>query len=136
MESGPGIGAAARVFAVCNGFPGGERFDQRGQGFARVVNGVIDIGAFEVQPPKVAPPLLVKSPPPSPAAPPTLHTPSLLAFFDGLLGGIEKVNSNETETVIDSIFGIPLFVATYNSTGNLLSVTLFGIDVTFLFESL
>jgi hypothetical protein len=112
------------------------KFDQRGQGFARVVNGVIDIGAFEVQPPKVVPPLGVKPPPPSPAAPPTLHTPPLLAFFDGLLGGIEKVNSNETETVIDSIFGFPLLVATYNSAGNLLSVELFGIDVTFLFESL
>ena len=30
-------------------FPGSE-FDQRGAGFARVVNGTVDIGAFEVQP--------------------------------------------------------------------------------------
>jgi parallel beta-helix repeat protein/predicted outer membrane repeat protein len=30
-------------------FPGSE-FDQRGEGFARVVNGVADVGAYEVQP--------------------------------------------------------------------------------------
>jgi hypothetical protein len=64
-----------------------------------------------------------------------LHTPPLLAFFDALLGGIEKVNGNGTETVIDSFLGIPLFVSTYNSKGDLVSVTIFGIDVTFLFGS-
>jgi hypothetical protein len=108
------------------------KFDQRGQGFARVVNGVIDIGAFEVQPPKVSPPLVIK-PPPSPAAPPTLHTPSLLAFLDSLLGAVETGNGNGTWTVTDSLFGIPLFVSTYDRAGNLLSVTVFGINVTFLF---
>jgi hypothetical protein len=35
-------------------FPGNE-FDQRGTGFARVVNGQVDVGAFEVQPPAVEP---------------------------------------------------------------------------------
>ena len=33
-------------------FPGNE-FDQRGTGFARVVDGVVDVGAYEVQPPPV-----------------------------------------------------------------------------------
>jgi hypothetical protein len=106
-------------------------FDQRGQGFARVVNGTIDIGAFEAQPPPSPPPPLPSSNPP-----PTLHTPSLLAFFDALLGGVETVNSNGTETVTDSFFGIPLFVSTYDSVGNLESVTLFGMNVTLLFELL
>jgi hypothetical protein len=31
----------------------GNEFDQRGPGFARVVAGVVDIGAFEVQPPPI-----------------------------------------------------------------------------------
>ncbi len=105
-------------------------FDQRGQGFARVVNGTIDIGAFELQPPPSSPP---PSSPPS-SSPPTLHTPSLLAFFDALLQGIETVNGNGTETVTDSLFGIPLFISTYDGSGNLTSVTFFGINVTALFE--
>ncbi|HEY7329530.1 MAG TPA: SdrD B-like domain-containing protein [Gemmataceae bacterium] len=75
------------------------------------------------------------SPTPTQTPPPALHTPPLLAFFDALLGGIEKVNGNGTETVIDSFLGIPLFVSTYNSKGDLVSVTIFGIDVTFLFGS-
>ena len=66
----------------------------------------------------------------------TLNVPPLLAFFDSLLGGVERVTDNGTETVTDSIFGIPLLVATYDSAGDLLSVTLFGINVTALFESL
>jgi hypothetical protein len=102
--------------------------DQRGQGFARVVNGAIDIGAFEVQP---RPP---GSSSPSPKPPPALHTPALLAFFDALLGGIEAVNGNGTETVTDSLFGIPLLLSTYDGSGDLMRVALFGIDVTALFE--
>jgi probable HAF family extracellular repeat protein len=82
-------------------------------------------------PPPVSPP---SSPPPSPKPPPTLHTPPLLAFFDALLGGIEKVLGDGTETVTDSIFGIALFVSAYDSNGDLTSVTLLGINVTFLFE--
>jgi hypothetical protein len=39
-------------------FPGNE-FDQRGDGFDRVVNETVDIGAFEVQPP---PPVVVIQP--------------------------------------------------------------------------
>ena len=102
--------------------------DQRGQGFARVVNGAIDIGAFEAQP----------TPPggssPAPKPPPALHTPALLALLDALLHGVEAVNGNDTETVTDSLFGIPLLVSTYDGSGDLTSVTLFGINVTSLFE--
>jgi hypothetical protein len=111
-------------------------FDQRGQGFERVVGVAIDIGAFEVQPPP-PPPLVIKPPPPpSPAPPPTLHTPSLLSFFDSLLAAVETMNSDGTETVTDSLFGFPLIVSTYDGAGDLLSVTLFGMNVTSLFESL
>jgi hypothetical protein len=84
-------------------------------------------------PPPVSPP---PSPPPSPKPPPTLHTPPLLAFLDSLLGGIETINGNNTETVIDRIFGIPLLVSSYDGAGNLTNVSLFGIDVTLLFELL
>jgi hypothetical protein len=63
-----------------------------------------------------------------------LHTPALLALFDALLKGIETVNGNGTETVTDSLFGIPLLVSTYDGSGDLMSVTLLGINVTALFE--
>ncbi len=109
-------------------------FDQRGQGFARVSGGAMDIGAFEFQQQSasVVPPSPVAAPPgPRPAS--TLHTPSLLSLFDSLLGGVQTMNSDGTVTVIDRFFGIPLLVATYDSSGNLVSVTLFGINVTFLF---
>ena len=33
----------------------GSEWDQRGEGYARVVNGLADVGAFEVQPPKPEP---------------------------------------------------------------------------------
>jgi len=59
--------------------------------------------------------------------------PPLLAFFDSLLGGVETINANDTETIVDSFFGFPLLVATFDHSGNLDSVDLFGIDVTFLF---
>ena len=43
-------------------FPGNE-FDQRGAGFDRVVNGKVDVGAFEVQPaPAPAPEVVVVTP--------------------------------------------------------------------------
>jgi hypothetical protein len=61
--------------------------------------------------------------------------PPLLAFLNSLLGGVETINSNGTETITDSIFGIPLFLATFNSAGNLMDVTFLGIDITFLFKS-
>jgi hypothetical protein len=77
--------------------------------------------------------LTVNPAPVPPSPPPVLNAPPLLAFFDSLLGGTETVNANGTETITDSVFGIPLLVATFDSSGNLVSVDLFGIDVTFLF---
>jgi hypothetical protein len=74
--------------------------------------------------------------PPSPPAlppPPTLNVPPLLAFFDSLLAGVETINANGTETITDYLLGFPLLVATFDDSGNLVSVDLFGIDVTFLF---
>jgi hypothetical protein len=76
--------------------------------------------------------LTVNPAPPPPL--PVLHVSPLLAFFDNLLGGIETVNANGTETITDSFFGIPLLVSTFDSQGNLVSVDLFGtIDVTLWF---
>lgn len=71
--------------------------------------------------------------PPSPPAPPALDVPPLLAMLDSLLGGTETVNANGTETITDSLFGIPLIVATFDNSGHLVSVTLLGFNVTFLF---
>ncbi len=67
--------------------------------------------------------------------PPPLHppfVPPLLALFNSLLGEVETVYAADT-TIVDSLFGIPLLVETYNYSGNLASVTLFGINITFLF---
>jgi hypothetical protein len=130
-----GDNSAISTIATAEGASATGATDQRGQGFARASGGIIDIGAFEaqIQTPRSAPPPVAS--PPSPAPQPTLHTPSLLAFFDSLLAGVETSNSDGTETVTDSIFGIPLLVASYDSNGDLLSVTIFGINVTFLFES-
>jgi hypothetical protein len=122
-------GSPALDAGLNDALPATGSSDQRGQGFARVVNGAIDIGAFEAQPP---PPPGGSSPAPKP--PPALHTPALLALFDALLRGIEEVNGNGTETVTDSLFGIPLLVSTYDGSGDLMSVTLFGTNVTALFE--
>ena len=99
-------------------------------------NSSSQFGEHLVSPPPspVPPPPSPAPPPPRPAPPPTLHTPPLLALIDSLLGGIETVNGNGTETVIDSFFGIPLFVSAYDSAGDLMSVTVFGINITFLFE--
>jgi hypothetical protein len=98
--------------------------------------GPIDLGAVQVVSTSPATPPVSQTPPPSLLAPPTppiLHVPPLLAFFDSLLGGVETVNANGTETIVDSFFGIPLLVSTFDSAGNLASVLLFGINVTFLF---
>jgi hypothetical protein len=104
--------------------------DQRGAGYARAVNGTIDIGAFEFG---SAPPSGGGGGPSGPTAPPTLHTPFLLALFDELLHGNETVNANGTETVTDNFFGFDL-VSTYDGAGHLEKVTFLGFDVTVLFE--
>src|SRR5689334_4729390 len=92
---------------------------------SRAVNGTIDIGAFEVQPPPLSPPPPPSSLPPSPPSspppaapkpPPALHTPALLALLDALLHGVEAVNGSGTETVTDSLFGTPLLISTYDGS--------------------
>jgi hypothetical protein len=65
--------------------------------------------------------------------PPTLHEPPLLATFNQLFGGVETVNPDGSATVTDTIFGIPLFVSHFDAKGDLISVLVFGIDITFLF---
>lgn len=73
-------------------------------------------------------------PPPGPTRPPVLNVPSLLQFFNSLLGGVEMFHANGTTTITDSFFGFPLLVSTFDSHGNLMSVDLFGsINITFLF---
>ncbi|MHB1424226.1 MAG: beta strand repeat-containing protein [Gemmataceae bacterium] len=88
-------------------------------------------------PPPPPSPTPVPSPSPSPTpTPPALSAPPLLALFDQLLGGIETVNADGSVTVTDNVFGFPLLVANFSPSGGLESVTLFGINVTFLFELL
>jgi CSLREA domain-containing protein len=74
------------------------------------------------------------SPPSPPPPPPTLQVPTLLAFLNAVLGGIETVNNDGTETITDSILGIPILLSTFDAKGNLMSVDLFGFDLTFWFE--
>jgi hypothetical protein len=70
------------------------------------------------------------SPPPASPPLPVLNVPPLLAFFNSLFGGgIETVNGNGTVTVTDSLFGIPVLVSTFDSSGNLVSVVWFGINI-------
>jgi RND family efflux transporter MFP subunit len=71
--------------------------------------------------------------PASPPAPPSLNVPPLLALLDQLLGGIEMVNANGTEAITDNLFGIPLLVSTFDNSGDLVSVSFFGLNFTFLF---
>ncbi len=72
---------------------------------------------------------VIPSPTPPPPAPP--NVPSLLALFNEFLGGLETVNANGT-TITDNLFGLPL-VETFDYFGNLVSVTLLGFNITFLF---
>jgi hypothetical protein len=62
LPGSPAINAGPQTVATF----AGDEFDQRGTGFARVVDGVVDVGAYEVQPPPV---------PESPAAAPLVITP-------------------------------------------------------------
>ncbi len=67
--------------------------------------------------------------PPAPPTPPVLNVPPLLAVLDELLGSTETMNADGTETITDSLFGIPLVVSTFDAQGNLVSVTLFGFTI-------
>jgi hypothetical protein len=93
-------------------------------------NYTLTVNALPPPPPPVPP-----APPSStPPAPPVLNPPPLLALLDSLFGGgTETVNADGSVTVTDSIFGIPLLVSTFDASGHLMSVRIFGIDVTFLF---
>jgi hypothetical protein len=58
----------------------------------------------------------------------------MLAFINSLFGGgIETLNGNGIVASTDYFFGIPLLVSTFNSSGQLMSVSLLGIDIAFLF---
>jgi hypothetical protein len=72
---------------------------------------------------------LTVKPAPAPPRPPVLNVPPLLALFDSLLGATERINANGTETVVDSLFGIALVVATYDGSGNFVGATLLGFNV-------
>jgi hypothetical protein len=63
-----------------------------------------------------------------------LHTPYFLGLFDAFFHGVVKTNVDGTTTITDNLFGLQL-VSTYNTSGNLQSVTLLGLNVTFLFEN-
>jgi hypothetical protein len=93
-------------------------------------NGSIDLGAVQFV--SLSPPPS-PAPSPSPPAPPALNVPPLLVLLDSLLGGTETVNADGTETITDSLFGIPLIVSAFDSHGDLVSVALFGFNITFLF---
>jgi hypothetical protein len=110
--------------------------DQRGQ--SRPSGGPIDVGAVQVSGSASTSPSPTTSPSPSagPKPAPTLHTPSLLSFFDHFffVTSTQTVNPDGTVTVTDSLFGMPFLVSTYDSSGNLTRVLLFGSDVTTLFK--
>jgi uncharacterized repeat protein (TIGR01451 family) len=78
----------------------------------------------------------VTSSPQAPPPPLSLNAPPLLVLLDLIWGGAETVNADGTATITDSVFGIPLLVAKFDNAGNVTSITLFGIDVTFLFTLL
>jgi hypothetical protein len=59
-----------------------------------------------------------------------------LALLDAFFGATETVNADGSVTETASFFGIPWLVSTFDSSGNLESVTLLGINVTILFELL
>jgi uncharacterized repeat protein (TIGR03803 family) len=114
----------------------GNLYGTTGAGGASGDGTIFELQGAITQPPPPPAPSPTPTPPPTPAPPlpPALNVPSLLAMLDSLFGGIETVNANGTETIVDDLFGITQLVATFDSSGNLMSVDLFGIDVTFLFE--
>ncbi len=125
VSVGAGSRSVLNTIAQVEGTTIANATDAIGNRFS--ASGAIDLGAVQSAPPP-SPPF---APPPSP--PLVLHMPPLLAFIDSLLGGTETVNANGIETITDRFFGIPLLVATFDHSGDLMSVTLFGFNVTFLF---
>jgi titin len=93
-------------------------------------NGMIVSHTPPVSPPQFFP---VPSGPRQTSLPPVLNMPPLLALINFFLGGIETINANGTETLTDSLFGMPLLVSTFDSSGQLMNVKFLGIDATFLF---
>jgi len=90
-------------------------------------------GSPPPSPPPASPP--PPSPPPSsPIVTEGLNVPPLLAFFDNMFGGIGTINDQGTVTITDSLLGFPFLVSTFDRSGELESVLMFGIDVTPLFE--
>jgi hypothetical protein len=63
---------------------------------------------------------------------PNLIKPFLLAFIDSLVHGVATLNPDGTVTLTDNFFGFQI-VSTFSSTGHLMSVSLFGLNVTTLF---
>jgi uncharacterized repeat protein (TIGR01451 family) len=72
-------------------------------------------------------------PPPPPPAAPALSVPSMLGFLNSWLKGIQTRNTDGTATMVDSLFGLPLLVSSFDSSGRLVSVTFMGMNVTSLF---
>jgi hypothetical protein len=58
----------------------------------------------------------------------------LLSLFDQLLNGVKRLNGDGTVTVTDSFLGLSLLLSTYDSAGDLVNVSFFGLDVTALFK--
>jgi uncharacterized repeat protein (TIGR03803 family) len=58
-----------------------------------------------------------------------LNVPPLLALLGQLIGGIETVNANGTETVVYSFMGITIATANYDGSGNFMDATLFGFSI-------
>ncbi len=73
--------------------------------------------------------LTVNSSSSSPGQGPVVNVPPLLALLNEFIGAIAKVNANDTVTFTYSLFGFPLIVATYDSSGHFVSATLFGVSV-------
>lgn len=65
LAGSPAIDAGPNPVPVFDG----NEFDQRGVGFARIVFGVADAGAFEVQEPEPEPTTTTTAPPPEPVVP-------------------------------------------------------------------
>jgi hypothetical protein len=129
------ISGAASTTLTLNNVPASMSGNQFRAVFSNSAGSVTSAAAtLTVYVPPSPPPSVVPPVPPAPPAPPVLQIPPLLAFLNSLLGGgIETVNTNGTETLTDSLFGISLIVSTFDSSGKLMAVTLLGIDITSLF---